>query len=556
MAALGALSLPSISYSFDSKGTAIVPVTTGAGDKKIGKIEIQSPMTQMSEFFSGIDKSLINLVDFAKQSLGIEQKAATKKKFADADTGKKKPKTEKDIIGSLEEAFGALGDKIGKTSIGEKLSAALLIGGLLLFNSVQDQLVAIITPVVAIMKGLISFLGVKGTFGLFLGIFVAMKLGIGAIVANYLKAKVFQGLAKAYLALQKFNAVTLVNGIKNSYSKGGFLKGFKLVNFAMKALRLMFTATMYPAILGMVTTLSAAMGPILGPLVVIAAIAAGIGAVLFSIKSGIEAFKNSLESGDGMITAIAKGLLDFSATLITLPITLLKNLLGYIAGLLGFDGIKEAIDNFSFKDMIVNAFTSLIGGTIRIIKAIAKGAGAALAAAFPGGEGPGEAFSRVFKEVMSGGEGKMPEEGPEQGEGINRMETSEVDINLDEKLPENGQSFVDFALKGDKFKEDKKIQGNALATAKSAMSSDSVYKTTNTFNTETNMMKEKVDLLLKIQIEKMKIEKENKSAGAIMVNTTNQGDVYNQKKETNVSGELSTEHSDPTSRMINDAMTA
>ena len=48
----------------------------------------------------------------------------------------------------------------------------------------------------------------------------------------------------------------------------------------------------------------------------------------------------------------AKGLLDFSATLITLPITLLKNLLGYIAGLLGFDGIKEAIDNFSFKDMI------------------------------------------------------------------------------------------------------------------------------------------------------------------------------------------------------------
>ena len=88
--ALGSLKLPSVSYSFDSKGTAIVPVTTGAGDKKLGKLEIVSPMVQMSEFFSGIDKSLINLVNFAKKTFGLEEKKATKKKTAKKKTSKKK----------------------------------------------------------------------------------------------------------------------------------------------------------------------------------------------------------------------------------------------------------------------------------------------------------------------------------------------------------------------------------------------------------------------------------------------------------------------------------
>ena len=76
--ALGALTLPSVSYSFDSDGTAIVPVTAGKGDKKIGKIEIQSPMVQMSEFFAGIDKSLIDLVTFAKKSFNLEEKESKK----------------------------------------------------------------------------------------------------------------------------------------------------------------------------------------------------------------------------------------------------------------------------------------------------------------------------------------------------------------------------------------------------------------------------------------------------------------------------------------------
>ena len=39
-----------------------------------------------------------------------------------------------------------------------------------------------------------------------------------------------------------------------------------------------------------------------------------------------------------------------------------------------------------------------------------------------------------------------------------------------------------------------------------------------------------------------------------MVNANKQGDVYNQKSETNVTGEIATEHSDPTSKMISNAV--
>ena len=70
--ALGAIELPSVSYAFDSDGTAMVPVTANQGDKVIGKVEISSPMEQVSEFFAGIDKSLIRLVEFAKKSFQLE----------------------------------------------------------------------------------------------------------------------------------------------------------------------------------------------------------------------------------------------------------------------------------------------------------------------------------------------------------------------------------------------------------------------------------------------------------------------------------------------------
>ena len=358
-------------------------------------------------------------------------------------------------------------------------------------------------------------------------------------MTKYIGGKLIGGvklLFNAFKTMRKFMLTKLIPGITKSYQSGAFGKALTSLGRAFTTMRLFMTATLVPTLMTMITSLGAAIAPILIPIAVIAAIAAGIAAVLFSMKSGIEAFKNSLDSGDSMILAIGKGLLDFSATLITLPITLLKNLLGYIAGLLGFDGIKEAIDNFSFKDMIVNAFTSLIGGTIRLIKAIAKGAGAALAAAFPGGEGPGEAFSRVFKEVMSGGEGTMPDEKPEQGKGINRLDTSEMDIDI---VSPN------------------KIKSNVFETAQAATSSSESFNTTNyKFDNSKTVMGTKIENIeqAKTILEASKFKRDNENKAPIMVNNNRGGDTNVTNNTANVSGELQLHHTDKTSRLINSAI--
>ena len=104
-----------------------------------------------------------------------------------------------------------------------------------------------------------------------------------------------------------------------------------------------------------------------------------------------------------MFTAVLKGLGDAMLTLVTLPFTLVKNLTGYIAGLFGFDNFKEKLDSIDVKQAIVNAFKRLTGGMVMTIKAIAKGAAAALSAVVPGGKTPQEEFARVYAEVMAGG---------------------------------------------------------------------------------------------------------------------------------------------------------
>jgi len=104
--------------------------------------------------------------------------------------------------------------------------------------------------------------------------------------------------------------------------------------------------------------------------------------------------------------------------LVTLPATLVKKLVGFIAGLFGFDNFKEKLESFSIKDAIIGAFRGLTGGMFKIVKAIAKGVVAALAAALPGGKTPQAEFARAYQEVMQGGEGESEIEKQE-------METTE-----------------------------------------------------------------------------------------------------------------------------------
>ena len=504
--------------------------------KEVVKQEISSPLQDMSKFFAGIDNSLINLVNFAKQSFQLdklEAKDKSRKKLAAGDTDKKTKKGDTNMLDSIKESFKGFGDAFGQISVGEKLGAALLIGGLLLFNSVQDQLVAVLTPIVAVVKKMVEILGPKGTFMLFLSTFLAIKFR-GLIksalgVAKSLAPGIWKGIGFAFNAINKASGL-LLDGAKGALKGlGGGLK------FLFDGIGKTFTL-IRTGLVAMKTGSLAMLGPILPAI----AIAAAIGAVLFSLKSSFEVFKTSLDEGDSMLTAIGKAILDFFATLVTLPITLVKNLVGFIAGLFGFDNFKEKLDNFSFKDALVGLITGFmkkvkdffsslfdfdfsklgqsisgIGSTIaNIMKALGKGA-LAFVKAIPkmlfGGEHPTAAFGRVYNEVRAGGSDK---------EGADTVSSSSSDTSSE-------------------------TNNNNIDTSS---------ETNNKFETK-NLMKEKVKELIKEGIEKERIEREIKSSGSpIMVNASKQGDVYNQKSETNVTGEIATEHSDPTSIMIRNAV--
>ena len=199
--ALGAIELPSVSYAFDSDGTAMVPVTTGQGDKVLGKIEVSSPVEQMSEFFAGIDKSLIRLVEFAKKSFSLEEKDAQRESLQRQDTDDEEVVGDnKSMLDSLKESFASLGDAFGQVSIGEKLGAALLVGSLLIFSQVQDALVAVLTPVIAVVKKLVDIFGAKGVFLTFLGAIVAIKFA-PLITGAFAAAQSIAGATLSLLSL-------------------------------------------------------------------------------------------------------------------------------------------------------------------------------------------------------------------------------------------------------------------------------------------------------------------------------------------------------------------
>ena len=190
--ATSTISLPDVKTGFDSKGTAIVPVTVGRGEKKIGKIEIKSPMEQVTNFFAGIDKSLIDLVKFAKASFGLqekEQKRLDPKFMGPMPSNQMKIRTGKKTLvdtddevdpdkprSGLKDILETLKDSFDKVSFGEVLTATLLAGGLALFLEYREAIEKALYPFVVLIKGIVDLIGVKGTLAILFGTILTIKL--------------------------------------------------------------------------------------------------------------------------------------------------------------------------------------------------------------------------------------------------------------------------------------------------------------------------------------------------------------------------------------------
>ena len=493
----------------------------GSSKKVVGEVvkkEVSTPLKDLSNFFAGIDKSLINLVKFAKASLGLQEKELKrldpkfmgpmpsnqmkirtgKKTLVDTDDeiDPEKPKSSlKGVLESLKESFD-------KVSFGEVLTATLLAGGLALFLNYREAIEKALLPFVKLIKGVVDLIGVRGTlmtlFGILLGIKLFPVIRAATGVVTYLGKKFlpsFKTLKTAFKDMNNFIRKKLIPGLRKSYNKGSIGKALKMLKTAFTSLRFLLTASLYPAIISMVTTLAAALGPILGPVLIIGAIAAGIAAILFSIKSGFEVFKKSLDDGDSMLVAIGKGIADFALTLYTLPLTLIKKIIGYIAGLFGFDGIKEALDKFSFKDFIKKSFIGFVTSFVKVIKAIAKGAAAALAAIAPGGKTPQGEFSRVYNEVMQGGQGEV------------KVEKSDLEKTDTDGQPELTETEVADAIVNDKLGLDENKKTGMLEALKSSVAGDRFKEGTDTYNRKIEFEKNQK---LKRETAKMKaIEQSN-----------------------------------------------
>jgi hypothetical protein len=560
--ALGALSLPSVQTSFDAQGTAMVPVTAGGG-QTLGKLEIRSPMDTLKDVFFDIRDKLIELV-------GIERSEANDIPLSDnpdldnLDTDTK-PLAGDRLQSGLGSILGTLKDSFERVSFGEKMTAVLLLGGLALFSKFKDTLVKVLTPVVEFVMDLVDAFGPGAVFAGFIGVFLAFKTGLAQFVLKFAGAQLIKGLNLANLAIRKSggimflagktagklgNGITAMNnGLKTVVTKiggagkmitGGLTKGFTMLGRGLTTLRLG------------IMSMSSSLGAMLVPFLPAIAIAAAVVAVFYSLKSGFDTFKQSLDDGDSMFTAVLKGLGDAMLTLVTLPYVLVQKLVGFIAGLFGFDNFKEKLESFDIKDQIVKSFKSLMTGMGRIIKAIAKGAGAALAAALPGGKTPQEEFARAYQEVMAGGPGKSETEKADMAAGIQTG-----DANVAESFYRD-QNLIDGNAEGN-VKRLANIPGSMRTMFQSGGSDEALvaagvmsedeFKVSKAIDTE---RAKKLKELLEGTFEQMVAKANNVSP--IVVNSTKQGDTINQKSETNVTGELTTDHAETTQKMINNAM--
>ena len=448
---------PSISVPTITTGTDLVPysVDSQGNEDIVSAPEKMSPMDSLKAIFEDIRDGINELVVLTREAMPNTRDMG----IAAADVGETPAPQEND----------SQGNKFELPEIGPKTGLGLMLVGLAALFAFGDEIAKAIEPVLKVADKVIETLGVKGAIYTGLGLLAAIKFGPSLIslittgipeafvtlkdsfksmreflfttAPNAIKdaygattkffSKAFEMLKGAFGKMREFLFTTAPNAIKGAFGFATdlFTKAFTAVKNAFTAMRVFLLKSLVPTITTSLATVSTALLP------VTLAIAAAV-AIFVSIKAGIDEFKKSLEEGDSLLQAIIEGVSTALLTLVTLPVTLIKNFVAWVAEKLGFEGIAEKLKEFNIVDFIKDGVKNLvlkakdfvlglfdidfqevlgkfvdIGKSIgTVLKAIAKGSIAAVKAAFPGGESPMEAFKRVYAEVSGGGEGTMPKD--------------------------------------------------------------------------------------------------------------------------------------------------
>ena len=186
----------------------------------------------------------------------------------------------------------------------------------------------------------------------------------------------------------------------------------------------------------------------------------------------------------GGLKGVAGGVADFFFTVVSAPLDMAINFLKDIFNFgdpdqpfslkeffLGEDGPVMSAWNW-FKGLFTFDFTSIkekIFAIGTMMKALAKGGLAAAGAMLPGGESPGEAFSRVFNEVMSAG-GSGGDNITNEGDEIKKITTENIQGDVTETVMKTTQIDKTTDGQGEVVYIDQSVNnsGNPVSSIKTA----------------------------------------------------------------------------------------
>ena len=290
-------------------------------------------------------------------------------------------------------------------------------------------------------NGLKSFRKVTGQFGK-LGFFGKLGKILGTLAKPFKAIGNVVKSIKDYVLAPMKGVGAVLAPLKSMMPSGG---GSKIMKPAMGVIKRVMS------IMRSVGKAAFMFGKVLGRLFLPITV---LMSVFDTFKGALSGFDKYKDKGflEGIIGGLFGGISGLLVGLIGLPLDLLKDGISWIASKLGFENFSEQLDSFSFSDMIGNLFTSItdtIVGFIGSIKdsiadigfggmlanmgielmkifkkiatfplAVAAGAVSGLAAAWPGGDTPGEAFMKGFNKVQNFGDSSI-DSMKIQGDGMN-----------------------------------------------------------------------------------------------------------------------------------------
>ena len=194
-------------------------------------------------------------------------------------------------------------------------------------------------------KILIGLGVVVGLFAIFkiIKFIVAITTALKAIKAFYIAQQI--ALTKKYLPA--------LSGMVSSMLATGKTMARTAAQFLMMKIKALV------AFLPAVTAMAASFGAMIIPLLPIIAIAAGIAVVILALKSAFTDFQKTLEETGSVAEALKVGIAKFMAFLVGFIPSLVLKLVGFVAGLFGFDDFKAKVGKLDPIQFIADGIKSL-----------------------------------------------------------------------------------------------------------------------------------------------------------------------------------------------------